>query len=680
MKRLSLFCLIFGLLISTFSQNISIDRTPPLKLHKVADSWVDQDKFALAPEAEAIILSDNGALYVVAHRTKLRFLYHYQRTIKIVKQAGVDACSEIHIDYGADEDLINVIARTHRRYNPNAKVVTIKVTQDMMEEQELGGGKKRRTIRFPKLAPGTVITYAYAIAVDDYSRTRPWNFRAKWPIVHSQFESHIPESFVLMAIIQGERGNLEVKESNYEGYLHFKSVKNAQTEPRIQATITGVGLPDQVSLITYQMKNMLPAESGAFLTKRQERMFFQLQGIYTVNNINGWALNWEDFAQFAARHSRIGALTRDKQVIRNWLKSQGLSLEEKPGKDHLSTLISIIQDNMTWDGGFDALASQTTRELLKSGSGNSADINLLTAAVLNTFGYKVRPMLTCTRKYGYLLQEYPVLAQFNHVVLEVKLKGKTTILDPREPRLPVGMIAVNQLRNEAFRIGTKKSSWVSLNKGITRHRHTLAFFDLNPQTGTIQGKLRHIDRGYSALKTQTVLARYEENLGEYFQEEMLAEFPAAKMKEHIIRTEQRGEDEAIYTRVEFATKDYISGGDSLILIEPLLSEAYPENPLAGQDKTKAVDFGSPVKEEFILLLTIPDGYEFSVIPEISTIALPNGNGRFIYRYQVVNQTLQLLSRIEIKRSTFPPSYRDALSQFFDYIAAKHGERVIVKKL
>lgn len=674
---------LFSLLLlcgSLFSQNLITDYTPGLTLPEVSKKWVDMKSYEPEPEASAVMLFDKGELHFSSLRAKIMLVYHYKRAIKVLDDDAAQEFSTIRIPVNVDEDLMQVIVEHHRRYS---RIVKVRIGREMMENIIHADGSKERIIRIPKVVPGSVITFAWSVATDQYTRIRPWHFQHDIPVKESHFVTHVPEDFNMMALLQGEIGSFESKEKRNFGKLYFKSIKNAQLEPTVQAIPKGVGEPAMIRQTDYSMTEISPYQAAPFGNYNADltaRMLFQIQGMEMMNYSNDWTTTWEDFTSFFKRHSRLGNIAKGKVVVKNWLKENGIDVKQKPNKDQLSAISKLVQNTIEWNSGFDVLASTTTRELLRTQVGNSADINLLLASALDALDYKVTLMMTCTRDYGRLMERFPVLAQFNHLILEVRLRGKTTYLDASQPRLPVGLLPLNIICNSAMRINPRKANWVSLDDDLIRHRHTLAFFELDPEQGVINGQLRHLDRGYSALKTQQLLARYEDNMESYFSEEMLAEFPAANMERHIVKTEQRGEEEAISTRVQFVTRDYITQGDSLILVEPLLSESYPVNPFGKPDRSMPIDFGSPVKEEFVLLLTIPEGYEFAVIPESTAVALPHDYGRFLYTYQIVNRTLQLLSRIQIDRGEFPSSYHVTLSEFFDYIAAKHGERVIIRKL
>jgi hypothetical protein len=109
-----------------------------------------------------------------------------------------------------------------------------------------------------------------------------------------------------------------------------------------------------------------------------------------------------------------------------------------------------------------------------------------------------------------------------------------------------------------------------------------------------------------------------------------------------------------------------------------LSEGYEENPFGLGERNYPVDFGVPIVEQFLLVLTLPDGYTFDVIPEEIHVVLPRDAGRFRYQTLVIQgRHIQILSEIEINKTVFDPEEYGAIRSFFDHIAAKHTEKLII---
>ncbi len=119
-------------------------------------------------------------------------------------------------------------------------------------------------------------------------------------------------------------------------------------------------------------------------------------------------------------------------------------------------------------------------------------------------------------------------------------------------------------------------------------------------------------------------------------------------------------------------------GDFMYLA-PALIGSFRENPLKLEQRIYPVDYATPFKERIVLNLAMPEGYVVEDLPEPVNVVLPNDGGSF--KFQMTQQAtgLQLVSNIQINQLHFEPEEYGSLRNFFNLIAAKLGEQLVLKK-
>ncbi len=73
--------------------------------------------------------------------------------------------------------------------------------------------------------------------------------------------------------------------------------------------------------------------------------------------------------------------------------------------------------------------NSSLKKVLDDKKGNSAEINLLMASMLDKAGIEAHPVLISTRDHGFIRQNMPVVSQFNYVLCLAKVGDKNILLD-----------------------------------------------------------------------------------------------------------------------------------------------------------------------------------------------------------------------------------------------------------
>ena len=136
-------------------------------------------------------------------------------------------------------------------------------------------------------------------------------------------------------------------------------------------------------------------------------------------------------------------------------------------------------------------------------------------------------------------------------------------------------------------------------------------------------------------------------------------------------------DDPVSINFEFDIK---SNGEDIIYFNPMFGEAWKENPFKSAQRFYPVEVPYTIDETFLLRFEVPKGYVIDEMPKQVVIKLnEEGDGFFEYRLSESNGSINLRSRLQIKRAFFLPEEYEMLREFFNMVVTKHSEQFVFKK-
>jgi len=88
----------------------------------------------------------------------------------------------------------------------------------------------------------------------------------------------------------------------------------------------------------------------------------------------------------------------------------------------------------------------------------------------------------------------------------------------------------------------------------------------------------------------------------------------------------------------------------------------------------------PQTENFVLNLELPEGYTVESLPVSVSLSLADNSADYNLLVSVQGSFLQLISKVNIKKTTFPLPAYDDLRELFIQIEEKLKEKIILKKI
>ncbi len=642
----SLFLLLFT--VTVFAQKA------PMKWGKVSEEDLQMTEYELDPDAEAVVLGDYGTIEFVNADGNMIYKFIHHRRVKILKKSGVER-GDISISFNHNQRAERIKNLKAQVFFPDGRKEQLK-RKDIFEEKVTDYWAKKK-FAFPKLQPGCVIEYKYTKMCDRIFTLEDWYFQEDIPVRFSELQVDIPEIYQYVYLL--ESGAKQIEKLDENGLM--------------------VGGTYKINRVTFKMKDVAAMKRESHITTMRDYLAsvrFQLKSYVYGNGTKEVITTWENLAKELKEHSKFGSrYSRSSKYSKLTKASERYIDKSASDLDKIKQSQAFITNEMEWNGDYSMFCRSGLNSLFEKKVGTSGEINMMLLALLNSQGIKAYPMLSSTRGHGRIVQLYPIVEQFNHLMVYVELDGKPIVLDALDAFHPVGYPHSNSLNHFGLVLDGESSKWAAIKTKLST-QSTLATLALNSGgdlTGTLNGGMN----GYYAIYSRKRFADSPKYGG--WDKKLKETYPDSKVDS----LETIGLDdinESLKVNVGCTIKGAAQVNGDFIYLNPVLLPAYDENPYKLEKRNYPVDLIHPWKENYILNLTIPEGYVIEELPEPVLLVLPEKGGRFNFQVKKTDEThIQLVSKVDIKQLYFTQEEYPGVKKFVDLIVEKQGEQIVLKK-
>ena len=148
---------------------------------------------------------------------------------------------------------------------------------------------------------------------------------------------------------------------------------------------------------------------------------------------------------------------------------------------------------------------------------------------------------------------------------------------------------------------------------------------------------------------------------------------------HIISHEKKleySDEKKLTERFNFEIENLFQG--DYIYLNPFVVKFFDKNPFVSTERNYPIDFGYPMKYQYILNMKLPEGYKLKSFPEGKNLTLPNNGG--LLKLSVndnVSGTLNLLFSFELNSAHYSNDYYSGIKQLFSEAVNGQNQSLIV---
>jgi hypothetical protein len=591
--------------------------------------------------ASALVIYEYGNSYVDDRSFNL--VTEVQRKIKILSKSGLDYANiQIPIYVGGDKEKItNIKGSTFNLENNETQSFQLSKDQIFTEDYN----KNFDVVKFllPNVKQGSVITYSYTKISPYFSKFHSWDFQTEIPKLYSEYNTSIPGMYEYHIKLIG----------NIPLYINEQSIT--------KGCIVLSGASANCGVSKYAIKNIpafIPEEYMTTEDNYRSRIEYELKTIrYFDGRIKKFTQSWED-ADKQLRSSKslgtqLGKAFKYKVVVSEEI-TQIEDLLEKA-----QTIYSFLQKNFVWNE-IDRSYDENVNELITKRSGTATEINMLLHNVLKSHDFEVHPMLVSTRSNGFPTKLFPVITEFNYMMVLLKLNGENYLLDASDSFLTFGEVPFKCLNQYGRVLNLKSGSyWYDIapkKPSIIQIKSNLEFKTKSELTGSFNTT----STGYFAIPLKK---SYFSNSAQYV-ENLDNKTPNISFKNHKVLDA----DKASYDFVEETTITWdLDVVGKSIYLNPMVNTLYNSNPFKLQERSYPIDFGYKQAYLYTLKIKLNDFYRVKEIPKEQSLNLPSNKGTIMFKTDYNDEEINLYFRFNINETLLSSDYYKYLKFFFGKI-------------
>lgn len=635
-----------------------------------------------------IITKDSSAVAeVIADVGNTRFeygskgfylIFERKTRIHVLKQEGTSQGTiEIPL-YKSKNDKEQVASFKGFTYNlEKDEIVKTKTRKEDMFLQSQSENWDVEKIAMPAVKANSIIEFEYEVHSDFTFNLQPWTFQWDIPVHWSEYNVKIPEYFVYKIISQGyfPFAINEKSRSQQNFSVHYESQLGVGLNSERQPGHTEVYKvdADNYRWVSTDVPAMKPEPFITTTSNYISKIEFELSVVKMPGTLDRNVMdNWQTLNDKLLENDDFGGMIKKGGFISDRLPA--ITAEAKTDVAKVNAIFDHVKYRMKWNGNNGVFANNSPKKVYEERSGSAADINLMLVAILKEAGFNAEPVILSTRAHGLIQEMYPILAKFNYVIAVVHIDTSNYLLDATSKYVPFNTLPERCLNGKGRIISKKTAGWVSLRNSEIKNDFTQVELNLDAD-GALKGKCTITSAGLEGNDRRNTYA--EKN-----QKEFVEEFTARHQGWTVNNFQYANLDtlSAPFTeKYELEIPDQAQLAGDHMYINIMAGFGLKTNPFKLEKRDYPVDFSCPIKENYILKITLPAGWVVEQLPKIAAIALPENAGSYKCFFVEEGGVIQIISNLKISNTFFMPDQYAQLKEFFRLIVAKQAEQIVLKK-
>ena len=603
---------------------------------------LEKNTFKKDSTANALVIYEYGNSYLDKNSYKLKT--EIKKKIKILNKKGFDKANITVRLYNDDdkrkEKISNLVATTYNLIN--GEVVHVKLNNSAVYTEKYNDNNKLVKFSMPNIKEGSVITYSYTIESPFIYKYKGWKFQSDIPKLYSEYRASIPAIYEYNIKLVGGKKLTTNKSENKKNCLMASNGASADCFNSV-----------------YVMKDIPAFIDEDYMTTRDNylaRIDYELKIVRrfdgTIDNITK---TWKTTDKELKNDSKIG-----KQLNKNVSSDDlidVLIMTEKNDLKKATAIHNYVKENYAWNNKHQLYGDTSIKKLIKEKSGSAAEINILLYNLLNKNKIEVKPVLISTRQNGLPTLVYPVISDFNYLIVQATINNKTYLLDATDSYLNFGELPFKCLNQYGRLLDFKNgSNWIEIvaNKTSTiLHQINLKINEDNIIKGTINSRYT----GYKAISKKK---DYYPNPNNYIEQLEDTQEDIEIIEYTQLSKDKNEEDFKESIAIELLNDNAIA---DKIYFDPFIYKFFTKNPFKLQDRSYPIDFGYKDSFIYVFQIDLEDKYIVEDFPKNINLKLPNDSGNAMLTTEVLENKLKLTFKIIFKQSIYNSNYYESLKKF-----------------
>lgn len=607
--------------------------------------------------ANALVLYEYGNSYVDKNDYDLRT--EEKHKIKIFNKEGFHHANvTIYLYKSSNNNYESVKKILGTTYNLERG----KVTKTQLQEKDIfyeDYNENITMVKFtmPNVKEGSVITYSYEIRSPYMRKYNGWEFQGGIPKLYSEYNTSIPGNWIYHIKLVG----------NQKLHTNQQDIKKHCLE-------MGNGASADCGIAKYVMKDIPAFIEEDYMTTESDylaRIEYELETFRGMDGrIQHYTKTWKDVDKELRTEKDIGRQLKKKVNVEELLADK--ILNETDPLEKAKGIYSYVQTNYTWDKSFHIFKDVSIKNVLKEKSGNVGAINILLHNLLKESGFNVNPVFLSTRGNGLATKIFPVITDFNYLIVQAIINGESYLLDATDKFLSFGEVPFRCLNQYGRLVNFKNGSkWIDIkpkSKSSVLCNVKLNFDEEQNLVGTMDTRTT----GYHALNSRKAYfpnpKRYINKLQDKSTDIIISDYA-------IKNSEETSPQFSETYNISYKAEDIAE----TIYLNPFLFPFFKENPFKLQERTYPIDFGYADNYVYMFKLHLGEDYEVSELPKNVMVALPNKTGNFSCSTHSMGNGINMVLNLNFNEPIYAPEFYPYLKELMNKVVDIQTNSLIVLK-
>ncbi|MFL1011410.1 hypothetical protein [Flavisericum labens] len=640
-------------IFSLFSFSQSSETNP---VFRVSLKDLKMNAYPKDSTANALVLYEFGSSHVDRSDYDLRT--EEKHKIKIFNKDGFDHATVTIYLYKTDgnhyEEVKNIVGTTYNLEGD--KVTKTKLDENNVYREKYDENITMVKFTMPNIKEGSVFTYSYKIRSPYMRKYHGWEFQADIPKLYSEYRTSTPANWVYNVKLVGGK----------KLTTHKSSIKKNCLE-------AGGGSADCAEFV-YAMKDIPAFIDEDYMTTRLNylaRIEYELETFQSMDGrVHHYTKTWKDVDKEIRKEKDIGKQLKKSVDIEQLLPEEIIIQNNQLTK--AKAIYKHVQEHYTWNGDFKIFKDVSVKDLIKNKTGNVSSVNILLNNLLRESGVKCNPVLLSTRGNGFATKLYPVITDFNYLVVQASINGKLYLLDATNSYLSFGELPFRCLNQYGRLLDLDNGSkWID----IAPKKPSSVLYKADVSIDAEQNVSGNISAKYSGYHALSTKKKYFSNKQTYIKN-LENNAPFIEISDYEALSKEK--DSPTFLE-KYDVKYNLDPTGETIYINPIITKFFDSNPFKLQERTYPIDFGYPDTYIYMFNLKFDDNYSVAEIPKDFILGLPNNTGHLSLSSKQFGNSVNLMLKFSFKEATYPPEYYPYLKEFMAKIIDAQNNSLILLK-
>jgi hypothetical protein len=580
--------------------------------------------------------------------------YEYHSKIKILTKEGLEYGNfqiPLRKNDSNKEEIFAIEAATYGIDNGQ-------VVKNVLDKRSVFYEKNSRYADFAKFTlsnvhVGSVIEVKYTIKTPFILNFWPWEFQREIPKQQSEYWAKIQANYSYNISLRGFLKLTKDEASLVNSCFSYGSSKA------------------DCSLYKFGMKDIPAFKEEQFMTAKSNfisAVNFELSEIkYFDGRVDKVTKEWKDVEDELMKHENFGdQLKKAKNLTEDLVPK--LVIKDSSSLFNAKRIFDWVNQNFSWNDEVGKYSEFGVKKAFETKVGNAADINFVLLGCLQNAGLEAQPVILSTRSNGTPASSlYPVLSDYNYVIVRLEIGKDVYLLDATDKLLPFGLLPMRCLNGTGRLLAKKKSDFINLNAANGKQKKYTSINLRVNESGNITGKVQISYSDYDASARRKIVSSFDT--------------PEEQMKK--IQSEWNGAEISNYANenlkdiskpfiekleIEFAQNET---KPKQIYFNPFLKDKWTENPFKSTERSFPVDFGAPLQQVLSVTIQLPENYEVDDFPKSVSLALPGDGGKFVFAASRTGNMITLRNSLSLNKAIYNSLEYHYLKELIERVVQLH---------